>query len=178
MWGHLSDETLMDIVSGTADGPARAHAASCDSCRSRVAEASQGLAFAGDAAVPEPSPLYWEAFRRQVSRRIEGDRRGAWVSWLLPVAAVAGLLAVAVPWLRPAGPAPSAAVLPAWSALPAGDQDGEMDVLRAVASADPDVALAFDRSTGAQDELSDLSDEESQDLADRLKARADQGGTL
>ena len=102
----------------------------------------------------------------------------AWVSWLLPAAAVAGLLAAAAPRLRPAGPLPSGPVLPAWSALPPVDQDPGMEVLRAVASADPDVASVFDRSTGVQDVLSDLSDEESQALADTLKTRADQGGAL
>lgn len=181
MLAHLSEETLMDVVDGTASPGAREHAASCESCRARVAEAAEAWGLAADSVVPEPSPLYWEAFRRQVGRRIEGERRpGAWrPAWLLPLAAAAAALLVALPVVRSPravpSPSPLAVVLPAWSALPPTEEDDGLEVLRAVATADADLAAGFERA-GVQEMLSDLSDEESRVLAERLKAEVDQGG--
>jgi len=71
-----------------------------------------------------------------------------------------------------------APVLPAWSALPPADEDPGLEVLRAVASVDADIASAFDRNPAVQDLLSDLSDEESQALAETLRARVGRGGEL
>jgi len=41
MLAHLSEETLMDVVDGTASPAAREHVASCESCRTRVADAAE-----------------------------------------------------------------------------------------------------------------------------------------
>jgi hypothetical protein len=71
---------------------------------------------------------------------------------------------------------PSPATLPAWSALPPAEEDEGLSVLEAVASADADVVTGFERN-GAQEIVFDLSDDESQALAARLRADA-KGGTL
>ena len=66
---HLTDDKLMEVMEDAADADARAHVESCAACASRVREARDGHALAREAGVPEPSPLYWEAFRSPSARR-------------------------------------------------------------------------------------------------------------
>jgi hypothetical protein len=182
MLGHLSYETLMDVVDGTADPAARGHVASCARCRDRVAEAAEAWAVAEGSGVPEPSPLYWESFRRQVGQRIEGERVQGWRrAWLWPLAGAAAGLLVAFGVLRsphavPA-PSPAARVLPAWSALPPAEEDEGFAVLQAMASRGADFASSYERG-GIVEMLSDLSEEESQALAEKLKTHVAEGGAL
>ena len=179
MFGHLPEETLMDVVDGTAAPRAREHVAGCEACRTRVAEAAEAWTLAEGSDVPEPAPLYWEAFRRQVDRRIQGEGRRHWLRLLVPLAAAAGLM-VALPRVKSRVPVPepsAAAVLPAWSALPAAEDDPGLEALQAIASADSDLAASYERS-GIPELLSDLSDEENQALAERLKADGAKLGSL
>src|SRR6185503_18455911 len=99
---HLAEEALIDVLDGVAAPGARAHAASCALCRARVDEAAAGLELARDADVPEPSPLFWDSFRRQVDSRIQSEPVALWkrvaVSpWLAAAAAVLVAVAVLVP---------------------------------------------------------------------------------
>jgi hypothetical protein len=180
MFGHLKDATLMDVVDGTADPRARAHVAACPTCGARVAEVAETWVLAQASDVPEPLPVYWEVFRRQVDRRIQGEGRRQWLRLLVPLAAAAGLV-VALPGGNapvPVALTPSAAnVLPAWSALPPAEEDPGLDVLRAVVSAESDLASSYERN-GIHEWLSDLSDEESQVLTERLKAVGAKAGAL
>lgn len=168
---HVTDETLLDVLEGTADAESRRHAETCAACAERVEEARGGRVLAREAEVPEPSPLYWEAFRRNVERRIESDATGrSWRwAWLPVVAAVAAVL-LAVPALRPAfAPAP-AAVLPAWSALPPADQDTGLAVLEGLDIADADLS-AVDGERDVVEALADLSDDEAREFQDALRKR-------
>jgi hypothetical protein len=170
MFGHLSEETLMDVVDGTAAPRALEHVEACLTCRTRVSEVAEVSGLAEASEVPEPSPFYWETFRQQVDRRIQGEGRRRWIAvrFLVPLAAAAGLV-VALMWSpSPLPSRPAASVLPAWSALPPADDDPDFEVLKAVAG-NSDLASSYERAN-VQELLSDLSDEESQDLADRLKA--------
>ncbi|HSD27854.1 MAG TPA: hypothetical protein VLL75_11170 [Vicinamibacteria bacterium] len=183
MSGHVSDELLLDVVDATAPAAAREHVAGCEACRARVAGAAEALALAAEVDVPEPPALYWEAFRKQVGRRLERQGRPAWRAayWLLPLAAAAGLF-LAVPTMRsPRGvPSPSpagVALLPAWSALPPAEEDEGLEVLQAVATAEPDLVTGFERN-GLQEMLLDLSDEESRAVVEGLKADVEDGGRL
>ena len=129
---HLSDESLLSLAQGgDADGD-RAHLSACGRCAERVEEARAGLALARRADVPEPSPLYWEAMRRSVERRIAEEPRSSprWV-WLVPVLATAAAVVVVVLTTgrthAPASlPGPT---LPAWSALPPAEDDASLEVL-------------------------------------------------
>jgi hypothetical protein len=148
-----------------------------------VAEAAEALALAAEADVPEPPALYWEAFRRQVGRRLEEESRPTFRAayWLLPLAAAAGLV-LALLAMRPPGAVPSpspadVAVLPAWSALPPAEEDEGLEVLQAVATAEPDLVTGFERN-GLQEMLLDLSDEESRAIVEGLKADVNGGGRL
>ena len=174
---HLTDERLMDVLEGAAEAEARGHLESCLSCASRVEEARRGLALANDADMPEPSPLYWDAFRRSVERLIEAERRGrSWRRIWLPVLAAAAGLAVIVPALR--GPArkppPPVVVLAAWSALPPAEEDAGLAVLEGLALADADLPVVEGQRSMAE-ALAGLSDEEAREVRDVLRQRLDEG---
>lgn len=178
---HLSDDTLFEALESRPDAGSRAHIESCASCRTRLDEANTGLLLAREADVPEPSPLYWEAFRRQVGRRIAAEDRRPGRAWLLPLAAAAAAVAFLVPLIiikervvpEAAG---NAAVLPAWSALPPADEDEGLAVLRGLGVAEADLAVVRE-GRGMDEALGDLSDEE-QDSLTRLLRRGMQEGTL
>ena len=179
MVGHVSEEALLDLVEGTAAPDVRAHALSCEACRARAAQAAEALTLAAESGIPEPSPLYWEAFGRKVGRRIAAEHRPSRRPlWLLPTLAAAALV-VAVSIRQTPRPVatPSPLALPAWSALPPADEDEGLAVLEAVASANADVVTGFERA-GLQEMVFDLSDDDSQALAERLRADADKGGAL
>ena len=167
---HVTDETLLDVLEGTADAESRRHAEACAACAERVAEARCGEALARAADVPEPSPVYWEAFRRNVGERIESESFGwSWRWAWLPVAATAAVL-LSVPVLRP-GLSPSPApVLAAWSALPPADQDSGLAVLAGLDIADADLS-AVDGERDVVESLADLSDEEVSAFQDALQSR-------
>ena len=173
---HLSDESLMDALEGSGRGPAAEHLASCAECAGRLAAAREGIDLARAASVPEPPGLYWESFPRQVARRIDAAPvRRAWGSWitrgLAGTVAVAAAIAIAmlarpeVPREPSPGTATAARPLPAWSPLPAAEEDPGLPVLQALG---PDLAPAVECG-GVAECLADLSDEESQDLVRALR---------
>jgi hypothetical protein len=175
---HLSDDLLLDAVEASADADARAHLVGCAECRSRRDEAREVLRLAREADVPEPSPLYWEAFRRQVGRRIAEDRRPA-RAWLLPLAAAAAALLFVVPLLRnavPHGSGPGAPPLPAWSALPEGDEDEGLALVAESGIAETDLA-AVGEMKGLDEVLGDLSEEELSAVESLLRGRASEGAS-
>jgi hypothetical protein len=171
MSSHLSDETFVDPLDATATDAVRAHLAVCDACRSRYQKAEDGLRLARRADVPEPSPLYWEAFRRQVERRIEAEPVGFWRWRVFGPALAAVAAAVALLSLLPGpGGAPvksAPAPLPAWSALPPADEDDGLSLLQAMAASADDLGWAGG-CRGVAECLSGLSDDESRALADAV----------
>ena len=130
--------------------------------------------MAQQAEIPEPAPLYWEAFRRQVGSRIASEapvRRLAFGA-LPSFAAMAAVIAVAFGLATrgsqpPALPTP-APRLPAWSALPSADQDLGLSVIQAMAPSAEELAGA-EGCRVTHDCLGSLSDEESAALADALR---------
>jgi hypothetical protein len=160
----------MELLDG-GTGPARAHVETCTECRSRVDEVRQGLQLAREAEVPEPSPLYWEAFRRQVGRRISDERPAARAWRLVPaLAALAAVVAFAVVTshhaaVRDDEPAPT---LPAWSALPPSDQDAGLDVLQALSPSAEDLGVV-ESCRGVESCVVDLNDDESRALVEVLR---------
>ena len=172
---HLTDELLLDALEGAAGDEARAHLAECAACARRVDEAREGLALLADADVPEPSPLYWASFRRQVESRLASPAaRLARPAFLAPLLAAAAVMVVVL-WGSlgrrvPAGPDPAAAaVLPAWSALPPVEEDDVLAVLGALAPSAEDLATGAS-CQGAACLVAELSDEESAVLLDALRS--------
>jgi len=169
MTGHLSEVALVDVLEGAGAPAERAHAQSCARCAAVLTQAREALELATAADVPEPSPLYWEALRRSVGRRIAEEPERRWgIGWLVPVAAA---LLVAV-WVGHAPPsAPSVpATLPAWSALPSGGDVADAPDERTVA--DSDVG-AWNDGRGLGAFVADLSDEEMQSLVEALRAQGE-----
>jgi hypothetical protein len=169
MKGHLSDALLMDALDGVLDAGSRHHLHGCAACAARLEEARAGLATAVAADVPEPDPLYWEAFRRQVGRRIEEEAQPRrWLAaWWPALAATAAGVVAAVAFLGPGGPAtaprgPSpAAVVPAWTV--------PVEVASAMSpdtEADPPL-LASDCGDVSEC-LAEMSDEDAEALAELL----------
>src|SRR5207245_5582943 len=121
MGTHVPEARLLEVLEGTGDAD-RAHVGACPQCQARLVEARSGLALARQAEMPEPSPLYWDSFRRQMGRRLEaeGKRRAFWRRISLgPALAAAAVLVGLVTFfpLTARRPAPlREPPLPAWSA--------------------------------------------------------------
>ena len=64
---HLDETTLLDVAEGTQSEHAAAHLAGCERCRVQVEELRSAMRIAEDAAVPEPSPLFWEHLSARIS---------------------------------------------------------------------------------------------------------------
>jgi hypothetical protein len=123
--------------------------------------------------VPEPSPLYWEAMRRNLERRIaEEPRRGSRWSWLLPLAATAAAVAVvalATGRATAPGPAPEP-LLSAWTALPPEDEDVSLDVLEGLAVTTGDIG-PLDEGQGVGAFVAALSEDDVRTLAESLRGQ-------
>jgi len=173
MWGHLSEERLLDVLEGNADAASASHAESCGRCRERLEAARSGLTLAREAGeIPEPSAVYWESFRQKVDRRIDGGA-GAWRFGLRPAlataAALAALLAVAPGSRVEREPPPQPRTLPPWTALPPVAEDASFALLQGLDAAEDEVAAEAVRH-GMADVVAELSDVERKQFAEALQA--------
>jgi hypothetical protein len=176
MTRHVPNESLPDLAEGGGREADRAHVQGCSSCAARVEETRAVVALARRAEVPEPSPLYWDAMRRSVGRRIaEEPRRTPRWAWLAPVAAATAVVAVfALATGRTHAPSPGpASVLPAWSALPAAEDDASLVVLEGLEEEGGLGDVYEGRGVGPL--LAGLSEDDYQALVDSLRG-AGQGG--
>jgi hypothetical protein len=172
--GHITDDVWVDLMAGVADANHREHVRQCTSCRETLDEVREGWDLARDADVPEPSPLYWESFRRGVGQKIADEAapvsRGGVLSlrWAVAMAAMV-VLSLSIFSLShrtsTAPPRPGVVVLPAWSALPPAEADAGLSILASLDASDlahascRDVALC----------LADVSDEEGDRIAEALR---------
>lgn len=169
MTRHLSEEELLERLEAEEPASGDAHLAGCAHCRTRLERAREGLELALGAEVPEPPGAFWEAFGRQVARRIaEGEPVGRrWHSGPLWAAAAALAACLAVfPGSDPAGGSPT--MIPAWSALPAAEDDPGLEALATLVL--DSEASGLVASCGLASCLLELSDEESQVLVESLRA--------
>jgi hypothetical protein len=106
---HLSDIEAIDAAEGALTGERAAHAASCDECRLVVERLSATLHEARMLDVPEPSPIFWDAFSARVLDTIDqtgpASSRSSWrfAAWRPALAAAAVLfliVVVAIPIVR------------------------------------------------------------------------------
>jgi len=173
MRSHVEDDALLDVLDGTASPEATRHAQDCGECARRLADARAGLALAVAAEAPEPSPLYWDAFRGRVAAAIdaEPDSRRQFGRFFAP-ALLAAAATVAVVSFSPRDRAPIVAApapVAASSAMPAVDDAG----VDAVAAAVEDLGCSDVAACVAS-----LTDEESRALAEALRAELTASGDL
>ena len=175
MRSHLEDDVLLDVIEGAASVEATRHAGECAECARRVADARAGLSLAAGAETPEPSPLFWDVFRRRVASAIEAEPRprhaetgtrrfGFVVPALLATAAMVAIVSFMPS--EPGAPAPSPARLAASSALPADEDIGGADAAEDLECRDVAACVAS------------LTDEESRALAEALRAELAHSGDL
>ena len=98
MTRHLDEIELVDALDGPLGGAREVHLQQCSRCTDRLArlrEATIRVRDTGD--VPDPSPLFWEAFSRRVHEAVRNERTPASSSpwWLLVrIAALSAAAAV------------------------------------------------------------------------------------
>ena len=169
MGEHVRDDELMDTAEATASAAVRRHVQACASCRERVDKVAEGWELAGQAEVPEPSPLYWESFKHQLGRRVGAQRWWRSAAWAPVLAAAAVLVIAAGVFLPRTEPVRPVTTLPAWSAaLPAAEEDAGLVQLGALVADEPDELAALGGCSGLARCLSGLSEEETMALADAL----------
>src|SRR6185503_6868631 len=96
---HVPEAGLIDLLEDGGSPSDRRHLDACASCAERLAVVRAGLGLARTTDVPEPSPLYWESFRRQVGQRIQTapePSRHRFLLWGPALAAAAAVVAVVV----------------------------------------------------------------------------------
>jgi hypothetical protein len=143
---HFDETALIDLLDGQGSSTQRAHLDACAGCRGELDALRAALARTADAAVPEPSPLYWEHFPRQVNERIDAPATSPWTFWirgprLALVSAAAVMFAVLIGSqtlrapLTPADTAPAAIAALAPVAEPMDDieEDAAWAVVRTAA---------------------------------------------
>jgi hypothetical protein len=129
---HLSPDELVDVLDGTLASERATHLNACAHCQAEAAGLGAILGEARLAAVPEPSPLFWDHLSARVHDAIGNEplpaRRARWFEWpvLAPVAALA-LLVIAFA-----------------SVLPELQQPATTDTTAAVAQADDVIASVDD----------------------------------
>ena len=82
---HLTPDELIDAVEGTLDPARGAHLDTCTACGNETTRLRAILLEARQAAMPEPSPLFWDHFSTRVRAAIETEQtpRRAWLpQWL------------------------------------------------------------------------------------------------
>jgi hypothetical protein len=171
MWNHPSKSELMEVLEGTATPRARAHAEECPRCKALLEHAGEALGLAHGAQFPEPPPLYWEVFRRQVGGRLDRTVKPRSIGPLLAAAAV--LVAVSVMPFRTKVQAPEA-TLPAWRPLPPAEEDSGLAVLQTLAPLSEELRPATDCPSVAEC-VAGLSDDETRLLAEDLRSELTKG---
>jgi hypothetical protein len=170
---HLHEESLVDVLDGRGDASTRGHLASCARCAAALDEIAEGLRLAGSADVPERPTAYWEGFERRLRDRIDsGARARASWAWLRPAWIAAAIAAAALSLTPLRGPGVgenTARALPAWSALPAVEDDSGLAILEAYSDdaegvAEPEVGVCSEIAAC----LVGLTDEESDAVAKDL----------
>jgi hypothetical protein len=70
---HLTTAEIVDAASNAPGARGVAHLERCAACRARVADARAAWDAAGDAPVPDPSPLYWTHMAARVRERVASE---------------------------------------------------------------------------------------------------------
>lgn len=168
---HLEDDVLLDVMEGTASADAARHGRECSQCAARIADARAGMTLAANAEAPDPSPRFWDTFRRKVASDVEAapPLRARRFGGFLAPALLATAATVAVLSFLPRDRAPlavSPAPVAVSSAVP---QIAESDAETLAASIDDLACQDVDACVAS------LSEEESLALVEALRADLESG---
>lgn len=141
---HLTPEQFIDVADGTRRNGEFPHLQACATCARQLSELRGAIEAAAEAAVPEPSPLFWDHLSERVRTAVAEERRTersrvwshGWWQFAGAAAVVAVLMLVIAPALRRA-PSPgtndssveSAAEQVHADAVPAFDEDPALTLL-------------------------------------------------
>ena len=96
---HLSDIELIDLIDGTLPAERQQHFGTCDACRAQAEALRSVVTSASEAAIPEPSPLFWDHFSARVHEGVQEAAAAQPVTWFARPTlrwALAGTLATAM----------------------------------------------------------------------------------
>jgi hypothetical protein len=168
---HLTQTEQIDALDGALDPVRAAHAESCETCRRAVDELRAAMARVAEAAVPEPSPLFWDGFSARVKQATAVDeaarRTWTWRPWLATATALMALVLVVMMRLPhpaqvgipEAAPPPDAAATTAsadstdnepWSAVVQAAADLSADDVRSALSLSADASPLVEDLTPAE----------------------------
>ena len=104
---HLTDEQIADAATGGLAASQAAHLSVCAACAAKVRELEAVVREVAAVDVPEPSPLFWQHFTRNVKDGIDEPQtiRAGWrlpwvAAWATATVVVISLITLLV--LRPA----------------------------------------------------------------------------
>ena len=109
MTKHLGPEEFVDALDGVLADARLDHLNGCDECQSELAMLAVTAKDAGEAGVPEPSPLFWDHFSarvKQATLQTVPERSGWWTFGWKPAGAAA-IVAIALAvgfFVRPSNP--------------------------------------------------------------------------
>ena len=95
MTTHLSSQEFVNALDHSLAAARHEHLAACAACQAQVNELRALVETASqDAAVPEPSPLFWDHFQSRVLAAVAAEgvsptREAWWKAWMRPGASLA-----------------------------------------------------------------------------------------
>ena len=97
---HLTPEEFVDAAEGSLSSDRLRHVERCEACGRQVSVLRELMREAGQAPVPEPSPLFWEQLSTRVRHAVGAEaapKRAWWAAWprwpaLVPLGALAALV--------------------------------------------------------------------------------------
>jgi hypothetical protein len=74
---HLTDSEFVDLIEHSLPAARVRHLEACAVCRAQADALRDALMQATDAAVPEPSPLFWDHFAARVREAVDSSSQAA-----------------------------------------------------------------------------------------------------
>jgi len=194
---HLRTDEFVDIAEGARAESSSAHLASCEACRSQLADVRAAMAAAAEADVPEPSPMFWHHLSQRVREAVVNEpqqakgwrgalRRLLWRRAVVePVASLAVIALIVFAAMKALAPVPHDGAPPSGSGASAvaasGASDAAADVsidadpllaiVASLASAlDVDAGAVLEDSATADHAVAHLTDDELREMQRMLQS--------
>ena len=193
---HLRADEFVDIAEGTRAESSSAHLASCEACRSQLADVRAAMAAAAEADVPEPSPMFWHHLSQRVREAVVNEPQQAegWrgalrrLSWrravVAPLASLAVIALIVFAAMKALAPVPhdgapsgsgASAVAASGASDAAADVSIDADPLLAIVASlasalDVDAGAVLEDSATADHAVAHLTDDELREMQRMLQS--------